>query len=135
MAIEADELSSVAQPCPTLRDPMDCSYRTPYQSLLGERSHQTWVRHTGFQGRSQPLCPLLPGKAIKLFFFYFTQNSVSEILFGTHRQRAKLSASPLSALGELPRAPSPSLQRVMMSSALFHRLDLICLVQVYVLSI
>ena len=53
-------------------------YKTPHYPLQGGPY--------SLEGIS-PLWPPVPGKAIKAALFYFTQNSVSEFLFGTGEQR------------------------------------------------
>ena len=49
--------------------------------------YKTLLLGTQFLRDMSPLCPLLPGKAIKLFFFTSTKTLVSKIQFGTSAQR------------------------------------------------
>ena len=70
-------------------------YKAPPSSLQ--------VRTHSLEGR-RPLWPPLPGKAIKLFLFSFTQNSVSAFLFGTGAQRPSFSSTPHLSLLR-PEAP------------------------------
>ena len=75
-----------------------CTHPDPYQQphpwpiVVKLLTNHSQLKHTGFEGIS-PLCPPLPGKAIKLC--YFTQNSVSRIQFGTVAQRLSLGHQSL----------------------------------------
>ena len=61
---------------------------TPHWNYCYETPHQILPKlgHIVLKGMSPP-CTLLPGKDNKAIPFYFTQNSVSEIWFGTGTQR------------------------------------------------
>ena len=60
--------------------------------ILNLLHHKGTLRTQGFEG-IRPLCPSLPGKAIKLFFSTPLKTLSSQIQFGVHAQRPSFPIS------------------------------------------